>query len=232
MADIEPLIDGLIEKKEKKHALTARTYDKGTVIIPLGKRVDKIHFLVEGSCYRKSLTDEGAEIIYEALSPESGLKRFLDVLILYSTTQTSTTTFVAKTACVCVEIEPHDFYEYANQHPDILHAMIGAAINSYDSLDNKYHLRQGGKAANHLCEIIYNSMLEEEGRLVAKIENNSELARHMGIHRVSVVRILKQLEDEGAVKRSKRGLLIEDASAIEAYAKGKRFVYRKKTTES
>lgn len=63
--------------------------------------------------------------------------------------------------------------------------------------------------------------------LVAKVENNSELARYLGIHRVSVVRILKQLEDQGALKRTELGLVIEDEAAILAYAKGKRFTYKK-----
>ena len=63
--------------------------------------------------------------------------------------------------------------------------------------------------------------------LVAKVENNSELARYLGIHRVSVVRILKQLEDRGVLKRTEQGLVIEDEAAILAYAKGKRFTYKK-----
>lgn len=226
MTDIEPLIEGLIASLEAKHVLTARVYEKGAVIIPLGKRVESLHFLVEGSCYRKSLTDEGTEIIYETLTPESGLQRFLDLLIFYSESQTSTTTFVAKTSCLCYDIEVEDFYDYANRHPDLLHALVSTAIKSYDSLNDKYHRRHGGKAANDLCDMIYHRMVEENGVLVAQVENHSELARHLGIHRVSVVRILKQLEDQGVLKRSAQGLVINDAPAILAYAKGKRFTYK------
>ncbi len=227
MTEIEPLIDGLIEELKEKQALTAHTYEKGAVIIPLGKHVEKIHFLVKGSCYRKSLTDEGTEIIYETLTPASGLKRFLDLLMFYSDSKISTTTFVAKTPCRCYDIDMQDFYAYANRHPDLLHALVSTAINSYDSLDDKYHRRHGGKAANALCDIIYHSIVEENDMLVAKVENNSELARYLGIHRVSVVRILKQLEDRGALKRTEQGLVIEDEAAILAYAKGKRFIYKK-----
>lgn len=227
VSEIEYLIDGLIAELQEKRALRVHTYEKGAVIIPLGKRVETLHFLVEGSCYCKSLTDEGSEIIYETLTPQSGLQRFLELLIFYSDSQTSTTTFVAKTPCLCYGIAIKDFYVYANRHPDLLHALVSTAIKSYDSLDDKYHRRHGGKAANDLCDMIYHRMVEENGVLVAKVENHSELARHLGIHRVSVVRILKQLEDQGVLQRSTQGLIINDAPAILAYAKGKRFTYKK-----
>lgn len=220
---IEDFVSRLIEEGET----ISKNFKKGDTIIYQGEKLNHIFFLEKGECYRKSLTDNGEELIYDVRTVESGIHRLLGVLILYSTTKISTTSFIAKTDCTCYRITEAQFVSYVNDHPDILHELIRISVNNNDLLDLKYHLRISGKAANQLCEIILQKIEQDNGKPFSKIPNHSELARIIGVHRVSIVRILKQLEDEGIIRRVKNGVEILDMGSVEKYALGKKFNYKK-----
>lgn len=223
------LVSEFVEEMVATDRAVPKKYKKGHTIIQQGEKIERIYYLMEGSCYRKSLTSNGDEIIYDVRTLNSGLHRMIGILILYSDTKISTTTFVAKTDCLFYQIDEYDFIDYANAHPMILHELLRLSVNSYDSLNEKYHFRYEGKAANHLCEIILQNVHKENDELYAKVGNNTELASFIGIHRVSVVRILRQLEDMGVLLRTHdaKGLQIFRLDEIKAYANGKKFIYKK-----
>ncbi|MEG6522703.1 Crp/Fnr family transcriptional regulator [Desulfotomaculum sp. 1211_IL3151] len=203
-------------------------YKKGQYIIRPGEVLNSIYLLTEGLCYRKFLTEKGEEIIYDIRDSNGKLETLLGVLILYSNSKISTTSFIAKSDCTCYKISERIFMNYANQNPQLLHELLRMSMNSYDELDIKYHFRQSGKAANRLCEIILTTACSQNGVLCFSQFNHSELAKYLGVHRVSVVRILKQLEEDRVIKRTKHGLILLDQQQLKQYAAGEKFVYTKK----
>ena len=55
---------------------------------------------------------------------------------------------------------------------------------------------------------------------------NVKLGQFLGIHAVTVAKIMKQLKAEGIICRTAEGTLISDLQGLNAYAQGKKMVYQ------
>lgn len=202
------------------------TFQKGDYLIRQGEKVARVYRLLDGECYRMTINEQGDEYIYAVKSSENPIESLIGVLVLFSDSRISGGSFIAKTTCHAQVIDADYLLSALDNRPDILKALLKMLINDYNVLNQSFHSRQEGKAANLLCRFLLNhSSKNTSGALICDVHNNSELAGYIGIHKVTVFRVLKQLKNEGIIKRDGHSFTILDAKALEDYALGKKFIY-------
>ena len=107
----------------------------------------------------------------------------------------------------------------ANKRPALLLDTIRLMTRETKRLTELYNSKREGDAASRLCALLLDqSRLKDGQTIVPAYWNNLEIAKYLGIHTVTVSRILKILKQSGALKRSPQGLVLTDPAKIAAYA--------------
>ncbi|TGE34968.1 Crp/Fnr family transcriptional regulator [Desulfosporosinus fructosivorans] len=194
-------------------------------IIRQGEKVDSIYYLVSGTCYRTSITEKGDEIIYGVKeSNKSLVHSLLGVLVLYCD-GISSNHFIARSKCCCYKIPKEIFLQYVQDKPDLLTELLYLAMWELRELAGSFQARQEGKVANRLCKLLLIKAQTIQGkRLINKGYSNSEISRFLGIHKVTVARILRVLKDEGIIDKQKEGIIILDEDRLDNYAQAEKMM--------
>lgn len=206
-------------------------FNRNDCIIRQGDKVDYLYYLVSGTVYRIMITEKGDEIIFEVRDSKTAknpMQAFIGVLVLYSS-GTSTNHFVAKSKCYGYKIPKEVFLKYVQDKPDMLTDLLHLAMCEYHRVTSSLQARQEGKVANRLCDFLLKNLVKDQGQLlIGKKYNNAEISRFLGIHKVTVARILKALKEEGIILKDKEGIKILDEKKLEMYAKADRSLAYKK----
>jgi len=195
-------------------------FKKGDFIVHQGQPVDYIYYLSSGICMRTAITSKGDKIIYDKRIADKSAHCLLGALTLYCPEVVHTTNFVAKTSCICYKIHRSDFMAFLMAYPEVLHELMYMAMDRYNSLDKNFHSKQKGCIANRVCSFIMDNLVEKDNTLcLNKRFTNSEISRYLGVHRVTILRIIKKLESDGIIRRSSNGLQIIDGNQMLVYAR-------------
>ncbi|MFZ7101074.1 MAG: helix-turn-helix domain-containing protein [Peptococcaceae bacterium] len=201
-------------------------FKKGSNMIEQGEKVEYIYYLVSGTCHRLTITNKGNEIIYGTKESKDFIKALVGVLVLYSPDGRSISNFIAKSKCYCYRIPKNTFFHYVRNKPDILTKLLCFALWEYRELYNTFQYRQEGKVPNRLCELLLKNAQNKHGKLVvAKAFSNSEIGRYLGIHKVTVAKILKALKEKGIIEKHKEGILVLDQAQLIAYAQSEKILH-------
>jgi len=195
-------------------------FEKGDYIARQGQPVDYIYYLSSGICMRNAITTKGDEINYDMRIADKSAYCLLGALTLYCPQVVHATNFVAKTSCVCYKIHRNEFMAFLMAYPEVLHELMYMAMDRYSSLDKNFHSKQKGCVANRVCSFIMDNLVEKDNTLwLDKRFTNSEISRYLGTHRVTIIKIIKTLENAGIIRRSSNGLQIINANQMLVYAR-------------
>lgn len=202
---------------------------KGTVFIKQGESPEFLYYLTKGYFYRIMTTIKGDEVIYSIKSASDDMAQSLiGVFCLYGkySSQThegraSSTDFVAMTDCEGYLISKEVFYEYASDNAELLNHLLDAMLDEYVRLLYNYQSRQEFSVANRLCQFLLEYSDPNQDNTVRRVSvKNVDLAGFLGVHKVTVARIIKSLKEGGCLERRKNGLFIIDVPQLERYANG------------
>lgn len=198
-------------------------FRKNDYIIRQGEKVDFLYYLISGTCYRTTITEKGDEIINGVKESNNNfIHALLGVLVLYSD-GISRNQFIARSKCCCYKIPKEIFFEYVQDKPDILTQLLKMTMWEHRELAGSFQARQEGKVANRLCNLLLKNAQTKQGkRLIDKEYSNSTISRFLGIHKVTVARILRVLKDEGIIDKQKEGIIILDEKRLKDYAKAEK----------
>lgn len=200
---------------------------KGEKILEQGEEVKHIYYLTKGTCYRVVLNDKGDEIIYGVKQTDTLARSLVGVMSVYGG-GVSTNSFVAQTDCEGYFIPKEEFLAYAKKNPELLDELLHMAAKEHYDLYLNFQFRQEGRIANRLCQMLLEqAKRSEEGKWrIERSVTNVKLGQFLGIHAVTVAKIMKQLKAEGIICRTAEGTLINDIEGLNAYAQGKKMVYQ------
>jgi CRP-like cAMP-binding protein len=201
-------------------------FKKGEYLIRQGEKVEYLYYLDKGSCYRTTVTEKGDEIIFSIKEASDNFTQSLaGVLILYSDGY-SMSNFVAKVSCDCYRVPKGLFLQYVQDKPDLLQQLLTMAMSELRDLADTFQARQEGKVANRLCELLLkNSTLKDDKLLVSKdYSNNAVIGRFLGIHKVTVAKIIKALKEEGVILKERAGIIILDKERLTKYANAEKMI--------
>lgn len=200
-------------------AVSTRTFQKGDTILCQGDHVDFLYQLVSGTCYRRMDTDKGDTIIYAIKQPGNTVNSLLGVLNLYNRDFTSSFSFVARTTCQCLCIPADAFRTWVDDKPAVLKELLVLASDNSRELRIAFRAFQGGRVANRLCRILLSCSKEIQGKkIISKDYSFTEIASLLGIHHVTVSRIVRSLCEEGVLKKENGYILIQDSDRLKRYA--------------
>ena len=195
-----------------KHlSIGTKHFNKGDVILRQGDSVEYLYLLESGTCYRHMVTDKGDTIIYAIKKPGNTVSSLLGVLNLYNRDETSCFSFVARSACQCQCIPVESFREWVENQPAILKELIILASDNPLELRHAFRSFQEGRIANRLCRILMNcSEKTKDGLIITKDYTFAEMASMLGVHHVTVSRIVRSLCNDGVLQKQHQFLKILD----------------------
>lgn len=125
------------------------------------------------------------------------------------------------TDCEGYLIPKEAFYEYASDNAELLNHLLDAMLDEYVRLLHNYQSRQEFSVANRLCQFLLEYSEPNQDNTVRRVSvKNVDLAGFLGVHKVTVARIIKSLKEGGCLERRKEGLFIIDVPQLERYANG------------
>lgn len=193
-------------------------FEKGTYIIRQGETIDYLYYLISGTCQRILTTEKGDDIILDVKTSNNSVESLLGVLASFRNRK-SMCYFFAKTKCCCYKIPKDNFWKYVQDKPAILINLLDMYRCAYEHLESSFAARQQGKVSNRLCEQLLKSSIDFQGKLlVNRSFSNAELSRMLGIHEVTVARVLKVLKDKGIISKDKDGITILNEKELVSYA--------------
>ena len=203
--------------------------EKGQTFLQQGEPVEMLYYLTQGTLYRSFTTARGDEVLYgiKKAQPEAGLAQSLvGVLSLYSDGAVCNTSFTAMTECEGYMVPCEVFLNYVKDKPELLTDILRMAMSEYHNLMTNYQAHQEKHIANRLCQVLLNqSARKPDGCYYVSNISNMELAGFLGIHQVTVSKILKRLKEKPVIKRTKKGWQIIDREQLEQLAAGDKLEY-------
>ncbi|EGW39110.1 Crp/Fnr family transcriptional regulator [Desulfosporosinus sp. OT] len=199
-------------------------FKKGSYIIRQGENVDYLYYLTSGTCYRTLITEKGDEIIYGIKESNNSIRSIMGVLSLFSN-GISAYHFIAKSKCCCLKIPKDTFLKYVQDDANILRQLLQMATGNIRELVDSLQARNEGKVGNRLCKFLLNKSQDDHGvLLVNKYYSNATISRFLGIHKVTVAKILRALKNEGILKKEKDGIIILNENKLTSYANDEKII--------
>lgn len=197
-------------------------FKKGDILISDGEPISCLYYLIDGLVYREIITESGNETIVNMKTTKTPLGALVGLLILYREDQISTSTFVAKTDCTCYKIPKESYLAMADKDPQIMKETLKLMMKEFVRLTDLYNGKREGDAASRLCQLLLEHSQSEDGRIIVPTQwSNMEMAKYLGVHSVTISRILKALKQNRCLYRSGAVLVISDWEKVTDYAQRK-----------
>jgi len=211
--------------------LEKKVFKKGDFLFRNGDLVDYVYYIVTGAVQATFIGDYNIEYVNRYRdSADGGIEPWLGVAMLFQNNGISDMDIMAATDVICYKIEKNDIIEYLLHNPELLLELYKDLCYQYDIRGERLALRQARRSDSALCSLLLESAKSIDGVIcIDKQITNESLAKRLGLHPVTVSRILGQLIKENIISRSKQGLIICDKDTLMDYAAGIRILaYRKK----
>lgn len=198
-------------------------------IIRQGETLDYVYYLTGGICYHTFYTSTGNEIINSVRKSDYGLNALLGITMIYTEDRIATGNFISKTTCFCYKIPYKLMKEYICSTPEVADELLHILAKKIQITADKFQVRHEKQAANQLCKwLLENSQSQQNQQIVSEMSSNAAIGRLLGIHKVTVAKILKELKTQGVLIRDGKSIIILDYEQLRSYANGKKLIYGKK----
>lgn len=193
-----------------------KAYKKGESLIPINTAVDRLGYLKKGRAGRLVLTDNGSEKIIKII----GDKNIIGEVMFFKQT-ISDHAFVALEPCECYWFDRATVENVFLKDDAIVHALIQWFCNRMMSLNLQIMDGMREDTYHRVCKFIeeyvkaFGSIDEKgiysyEGKL-----SHYDIAKYLGINRVSVTRAISKLQQAEILKKDRRQLVVMDMERLE-----------------
>ena len=129
--------------------------------------------------------------------------------------------FIAQTDITCLKISAAEVKAAFLERPDLLSEIIAFNVEQAFLLQERLHYRQKGRTANQICAFIRNNaVVVNKSSVVPKNITNVDMSMRLGVHQVTVARIMSFLKREKIIERTPAGLKILNPQLLNSYANG------------
>lgn len=201
-------------------------FQRGDVLIKQGQLVTEVYYLQQGSCYRTSTSEGGNDVFYDY---KNAYGSFYDATVglvaAFSHDGTSDCHFVASDNICAYRIPVEYIFDYYESHPILLRNLIAICLEKNRQNIWIFNARKEGRVPNQLCKLMYfNSYLDNDGYWRVKEEYSSfiRLSQKLGVHKVTVSKMMRALRKENVLFTEGRQIFIKDRELLFAYAMNER----------
>lgn len=202
---------------------TLETLPKGFILYDYYTAGDYVYCLIDGICALMSIKECGKENIYHYLKPGS-----LAGLIPAYTKNTNHSerspdpyfVITAKSKCKVYKLHHHTFFQLLTEHPEMIEYVLQSTMDVSRSLLNHFYTANESNAASKLAFTLLTLAEDVEGEsIIHKEFNYTELAKYLGIHPITVSRIMGIFKEKGIIKRQGHRTIITDQEQLMVYSK-------------
>ena len=195
-----------------------RIVKKGECLYNLDRLNDHVYCLEDGLCALISITKSGEEKIYHYFTSGSIINFTPAYLTLPPNTIASAFYMYTKSDCKVYEISYNAFYKLLSENADLNRYIMTLFANHFSNVLYHFHFMQEASTPSRLCKTLIDfSYLSGKRRIVNKHFNYVELAKYLGVHTVTVSRIMRSLKQVGAIEKDGHLIVIKDLAILERY---------------
>lgn len=122
---------------------------------------------------------------------------------------------IAKTDCVLYRIQSSVFKQLMKDDPKFKDFTMQVVVENYVEILNRYHQAQEETADVRLCRLLLEQSKNKDGKLVLpKYFTCTELSKYLGIHAVTVSRLISNLKQKGYISKKGHGIIVERPDQI------------------
>jgi CRP/FNR family transcriptional regulator len=178
-----------------------------------------IYYLLEGICSVSGISSNDKEqiFLYQRAGEILGhVPYLLDPFVQTHPYAYRRPTILAKTTCIFYEV-PHEYFlNYLHQYPEISLYVNQQMAHNYSMTLAHLKQMQEDSVVSGLCRFLLQvSVLSKEQFVIPKMFTYSEISKFLGVHEVTVSRIMGRLKQEGFLTKVSSGLLITDNKKLE-----------------
>lgn len=193
----------------------AKSFDKRQIIIPAGGSVPDVFYLVEGRVSQYDIAPTGNEVVVNIFKP--------GVFFPMSSAINATPNqyfFEASTAVTVRQAPPADAVQFIKDNPDVLFDLLARVYRGVDGILRRMAHLMGGDAQSRLVFELLNASYRfasprPDGSVVITL-TETDLARHSGLARETVNRMLKNLKTAGLVAITQDGITVNNPDKLAA----------------
>lgn len=180
-----------------------------------------VYCLEEGLCALTSITKSGEEKIYHYFTSGS-IIGFVPAFLPVSNDDTASAfSLITKTNCKVYEISYEEFDRLLRSDPLLGKCVVNILANNFNSVLSHFHFMQEADTPSRLCRTLLDFSDLHHGKLVVnKHFTYVELAKYLGVHTVTISRIMSALKNEGVITKDGHAIIIKDCCKLKAYAHG------------
>lgn len=197
-----PSVQRFIEAAHKRSLPPRHT------LIREGEPARSLYLLLEGSVSILLDDDSGREVVLAYLDPGD----FIGEMCLFPEQSLRTAIVRTRRPTLIAEMPIDQFHRFAHDNPDIMFVIAGQLSarlrDTSQRVADLSFLDVAGRLARILVELSQKPDAKTQTQGISVRISRQELARHIGCSREMVGRVLKRLEEEGAVRSKGREILI------------------------
>ncbi len=200
---------------EKKKIAKGKTFSTG------GDNKKAIIFLDSGSVTLSSITLKGRERIHMLF--ESGCIIGETTYFTKVRDSSNENIFTAKEDCVLYFFSPKLIKDtdFITEHADLIYNLLEGMSSKIAYLFSLLSDKNGETSREIICKHLIRNAQKHGSLSFIPFAKKQEFAMSMGLHRSTVFRIIKELEDEGIIRiTNKKEIEIIDLESLENYAYG------------
>lgn len=191
-----------------------RTFAKRELLLHADEAVSSVFYIIEGHVSQYDIAPNGNEIVVNMFKPGA--------FFPMSTAINGTTNhyfFEASTPTIVRVAPKDDAVRFLQDNPDILFELLARVYRGVDGvLRRMAHLMGGGAESRLIFELINTAYRfgeqKSDGSILVAF-NEGDLAKHSGLARETVSRILQRLKTAGLIKVSQSGIMISSVQDLE-----------------
>ncbi|MGL4798562.1 MAG: Crp/Fnr family transcriptional regulator [Cellulosilyticaceae bacterium] len=201
---------------------TLLTFPKGHVFYDVYENQTYVYCLAEGLCALTSLKDCGKEHIYYYLKPPNiigCIPAFINASHHTDISDESFFLLVAKSSCTVYRLTQETFFEVIQKHPHLINVVLSNVVNtSRDLLKHSYLITEATASSKIASTLLSLSELKGSHYILHKSFSYIELSKYLGIHHITVARIIAHFKDEGIIAKHGRSIILTDLENLKLYA--------------
>lgn len=201
---------------------------EGEYIGHQGNTLDYVYYLLEGSSKGIVTTQTGQEFIINTRDVNSKNKLINVFSAFCEPPVLVPCDTIAVEDCRCLRIPMQEFKNYLKTDPELLLSLLEELMELYNVLLYQFQFRQETNAPSAVCaHLVANVHKYENSSFVAKeISKTSYISQLLGIHVVTVSKILSALKNLEIITKEDGCIVVLDLDKLQQYAnKEKKLVY-------
>jgi len=192
-----------------------RTFDKRQLLIRAESEIEHVFFIIEGRVSQYDITPSGNEVAVNVFKPGA----FFPMSSAINNTPNHYF-FEASVKTVVHAVPTADAVQFLKDNPDILFDLLARVYRGVDGILRRMAHLMGGDAKTRLSFELLNAAYRfgeqrKDGSVLVGLREG-DLAKHSGLARETISRLIQSLKTAGLVEIDPRGIILKDTRKLES----------------